>query len=592
MDPFTQNFGEAYGATLPTLAEAMGDVLRLFGCQRIYGVGGDYAANLIQAFDGPFELLPSSNEMHAGFSACATAELKGFGVCLVTYTVGSLPCATAAALAKAERLPVIFISGAPGEAEAEGKPLHHVVQSADDWRVDYDAALNAFKALGLRAERLAGHRSPGQPGIAGEQFFRLVAHAFEHQEPVFVEVPRDLVFSRVQAIALPESPEAAVATTRVLTGGRLIAREIAERLRRAKKPLLYFGVRIKFNHALIALVREFCQRHRIPYASGVFAKGILDELDPLSLGTYNGAFSPEATRAYIEREADYILEICTPIHAQDTASAFATQTHVIESFPNKTSLKGTASRCTDVLEVFQHLMEEDLPVFEESLPARAEAPVAANEPLGFHNLADTLNALQARRPEALIYLPEVGNSFFASFSLATRAAACGRSWLTNPWYAAMGTSLPYARALCNELRAAGHGDAPVVVTGDGGFHFQANDLIHFLKENHFAVILLLRNEIFHLGKCGDGKIYHCSTEGFDARKLVEAYGGTGWRCETAGALTETMGRLLDRREGLHIIEIPVPTTPEAQSREIRLLNLYIQARSGKPEAMAAWEKVR
>ena len=39
MDLFIQNFGEAYCATLPTLAEAMGDVLRLFRCERIYGVG-------------------------------------------------------------------------------------------------------------------------------------------------------------------------------------------------------------------------------------------------------------------------------------------------------------------------------------------------------------------------------------------------------------------------------------------------------------------------------------------------------------------------------------------------------------------------
>lgn len=592
MDRFIENFGPAYCATLPTLAEAMVEVLQLFGCRRIYGVGGDYAANLIKALDGDFELLPSSNEMHAGFSACGTAEITGFGVCLVTYTVGSLPCMTAAALAKAERLPVIFLSGAPGESETQGEPLHHVVQSADDWAVDYDAALNAFRALGLRAERLSGHRSPGQPGIAGEQFFRLVAHAFEHQEPVFIEVPRDLVATRVQAIHLPDTPQAAVSENRVLTGGKLIAQRIAERLRQAKKPLLYFGVRIKFNHELIDLVRRFCARHRIPYASGIFAKGILDEMDELSLGTYNGAFTPEATRTYVEQEADYILEICTPIFAQDTASAFATNTHVIESFPNKTSLKGTASRCTDVLEVFQHLLEEELPIFEFNGLERSVEPVPSEAAVGFHNLTDILNDLQARHSEAFVYLPEVGNSFFASFSLTTRQAQCGRSWLTNPWYAAMGTSLPYARTLCNELKAQGHRDIPVIITGDGGFHFQLNDLIHFQKEGLFAVILYLRNDIFHLGKCGEGEIYHCSTAAFNPRKLVEAYGGQGWLCRTAGELRETLEQCFAQREGLHLVEIPVSTSEESQSREIRLLNLYIKARSGDPQAMLAWDEIR
>lgn len=592
MDLFIQNFGEAYCATLPTLAEAMGDVLRLFRCERIYGVGGDYAANLIKAFEGKFDLRPSSNEMHAGFSACGDAEVRGFGVALVTYTVGSLPCMTAAALAKSERLPVVFISGAPGENEAQGEPLHHVVHSANAWAVDYDAALKAFRALGIRAERLSGSRSPGQPGIAGEQFFRLVAHAYENQEPVFIEVPRDLVASLVQAIHLPERPQLAVPESRILTGGQLIAKEIANRLRKAKKPVLYFGVRIKFNHELIELVKRFCAKHRIPYASGVLAKGILDEFSELSLGAYNGAFSADHTRAYIEAEADYILEICTPIYAQDTASAFSTNTHVIESFPNKTSLKGSASRCTDVLEVFEYLMEEELPVFEFTPPQRALPTIPDTARIGFHNLAELLNDIQAGQQEAFVYLPEVGNSFFASFSLLGRASNIGRSWVSNPWYAAMGTSLPYARAVANTIQAQGYRDIPVVITGDGGFHFQLNELIHFQKDQIFAVILFMRNEIFHLGKCGDGPIYHCSTPDFDTRKLIEAYGGTGWHCETAGELRTTLEQCRQTRRGVHLIEIPVGISEAEQSREIRLLNLYIKAKSGDPHSIKAWEQVK
>lgn len=35
----------------------------------MYGVGGDFAVNLIKAFENHFDLLPSSNEIHAEFTS-------------------------------------------------------------------------------------------------------------------------------------------------------------------------------------------------------------------------------------------------------------------------------------------------------------------------------------------------------------------------------------------------------------------------------------------------------------------------------------------------------------------------------------------
>lgn len=180
MENFKENFGQVYYSSLPTLAQSMCEILKFFSCKRIYGVGGDYAANLIKALEKNFELLPSSNEMHAGFSACADAEVTGLGVCLTTFTVGSLPCTTAAALAKAEGLPVIFLSGAPAETEVDyTAPLHHTVSPSHAWKVEFNVVLNAFSALGIRAERLQGSRNAGQPGVANEQLYRLILYALE-----------------------------------------------------------------------------------------------------------------------------------------------------------------------------------------------------------------------------------------------------------------------------------------------------------------------------------------------------------------------------------------------------------------------------
>jgi thiamine pyrophosphate-dependent acetolactate synthase large subunit-like protein len=557
---------------LPTLGAAIRRVLAFRGGDRIYGVGGDYAANLIRALESDCTLLPSSNEMHAGFSACAHAELTGFAVCLVTYTVGSLPCMSAAALAKAEGLPVLFISGAPGENESGA--LHHMVQSAHAWTVDDGAALRAFAALGLRAERLTGSR-PGVASIAAERFAELVDHAMRCKEPVFVEVPRDLLQTEVLMPSLADRPE-----TVDPAGGLAQAKAIAAALRRARRPVVFFGERLKFNQALQQAILAFCTAHRIPFAANIFAKGLLDDFHELSLGAYNGAFSIDSCRRYIDQEADYVLELCTSILPQDSSSAFDTGTYGIDGFANRTTMKGALPDCGDVLAMMRHLAGEELPRFDYAPPHRPLPPLAADEPMGFNNLVAVLDSLQADEPRACVYIPEVGNSFFASLTLRTRRAEIGRSWLTNPWYAAMGTSLPYARAVCRSIQAAGASDVPIVLTGDGGFHFQLNELIHFLREGHFLVILLLRNDIFHLGKTSDCPIYQCSDGRFDFRQLIQAYGGTHWSCPTVGEFMAHFRRCLSQRQGIHLLEIPAGTGDGALCQEVRLLNAYIHAKSG------------
>jgi TPP-dependent 2-oxoacid decarboxylase len=185
----------------------MAQVIEFFQCQRIYGVGGDFAANIIAALENEVDICPSSNEMHAGFSACAQAEIDGLGFCLTTYTVGSLPCTSAAALAITESLPVVFISGAPAETEVNNVAIHHTVHSHSSWKADYDNALNAFEALGMTVERLQGDRAKGHPNLAGKRFYQLVAQAYRTKQPVFIEIPRDQVFCKTQPLKLPSSIE-------------------------------------------------------------------------------------------------------------------------------------------------------------------------------------------------------------------------------------------------------------------------------------------------------------------------------------------------------------------------------------------------
>ncbi|MCG9748400.1 thiamine pyrophosphate-binding protein [Shewanella sp. Isolate8] len=585
------NFGVDYAAHLPLLGDSIAELLVFFGVKRVYGVGGDFVANLINTLDKQVAVLPSSNEMHAGFSACAQAELNPLGVCMTTYTVGSLPCTSAAALARTEGLPVVFISGAPGEAEINSQALHHSVHPHTAWHTDLDAALNAFKALGVRAERLQGQRHSGQPNVAAEQFLQLLTHAYVNRQPVYIEVPRDLIYQPTQALSLPSCPSQLRPQALNLSGAELIASQIRTQLEQAKAPLVFLGEKLRLNEPLLEKILAFCEQNGLPYATTWFGKGMLDESRPLCLGSYNGVFSRLPHQAYIESEADYVLELGTAIFPSDTNNAFSSQTHAIDNHGNKTMLKGTAQWEADIEAVIALLATQPLTLNASvNLAVETAQQLAPQAELGYHHLSACINAAQQRVERPFIFLPEVGNSLFASFELTTLGSDIGRSYLANPWYAAMGTSLPYARAVVDQLAERQSSQPVVVITGDGGFNFQANELINLQKQGANLIIVYMRNNIFHLGKAGDAPIYACNHEGFDPKLLIQAYGGSGHLCRQSGEFVDTLCGCI-ASGGLHLIEVPASVEASAQSDTTQKLNCYIGYRNGNPEATQRWQEL-
>lgn len=592
---YEMSFGKEYNKQLPSLGETMAKVISFFGGKHIYGVGGDFAANIIAALDSEIDICPSSNEMHAGFSACAQAEIDGMGFCLTTYMVGSLPCTSAAALAVTEGLPVVFISGAPAESEVNQLAIHHTIHPNGSWKAEYDNALEAFSALGMRVERLQGQRLAGHPNLAGQRFYQIVAQAYQNKQPVFIEVPRDQVFAKTQPIQLPSSVDDICCGSNVLCGTELVVANVISKLTKSRKPLLYIGDRLKHNVELKNLIIEFANKFNIPYATTWFAKGLFDEYAPLCLGAYNGVFTQTVGRDYIEQEVDYIIDVATSIFAQDCNIAFATGTHKIESYSNKTLLKGGSLLEKDLIEIFEKLLHCNISVFEFEPLIEKIVPVPTSEKIDFNNLAATLNELQDAEQSPYVYLPEVGNSYFTSYSLKIRQSAIGRAWLTNPWYGAMGTALPYARVVAQRIKEQNIDnlntqERAVIIIGDGGFHFQLNELIHFLKDQTDVTIIYMRNNVFHLGKSGNGKIYHCNDEHFNVHHIISAYQGQSKTCTTVGDFKDYF-TTCSQMSGISLIEVLAEPIEDKQCHELKLLNLYIKAKNGEADAQMKWKKL-
>ena len=83
------------------------------GLEHMFGVPGDYVLDFMdRVVESHIRLVGNCNELNAGYAADAYARLKGIGAACVTYGVGGLSILNAASGAYAERVPVVFISGA------------------------------------------------------------------------------------------------------------------------------------------------------------------------------------------------------------------------------------------------------------------------------------------------------------------------------------------------------------------------------------------------------------------------------------------------------------------------------------------------
>lgn len=120
--------------------------------------------------------------------------------------------------------------------------------------------------------------------------------------------------------------------------------------------------------------------------------------------------------------------------------------------------------------VLQRIMQSHIPPFKPSgLLETLQPPVTeADDKLTIQTAMDAIAQSQKRIGRPYVFLPEIGSSFFFSFKLPTSATSINRGWLSNPWYGAMGTSLPYARVVSRALKRNNSTDLPLVIMGDGG----------------------------------------------------------------------------------------------------------------------------
>ena len=271
-------------------ADLIVSILKAAGIPRGFGVPSGNVLPLMEAMRaGGIDFVLTAHEGSAGFAADVTARMTGApGLCIATLGPGATNLTTGVGCAYLDRSPLIAITCNLNEAQLGRRIqmwIDHETLFKPITKASFRLRRGSIRATLAEALRIALTEPPG---------------------PVHLDLPEDVALAEAHepgsadsCFAPEHEPGAADANPAI--------EDAAALLRRASRPVAVIGagaMRMRRPEAL----REFVERHRMPFATTTMAKGLIDETHPLSLGCIERACR-QMQRRFIHARADLIVGV-------------------------------------------------------------------------------------------------------------------------------------------------------------------------------------------------------------------------------------------------------------------------------------------
>jgi indolepyruvate decarboxylase len=517
------------------LGEALTRALAAHGATEIFGIPGDFALPLFKSFEdcGILPLYTLSHEPAVGFAADASARMRCRpGVAAVTYGAGALNMVNAIAGAYAEKSPVVVISGAPGAHERRsGLSLHHQGRTLD-------SQLHVFAEITCDQAQLT------DAATAPRAIARVLANCIRHSQPVYIEVPRDMVCAECGTVVRePEPPldrEALAAC----------ADEILARLAAAKSPVLMVGVEVR-RYALEARVAELARRLQLPVVTSFMGRGLLSDSGAPVLGTYLGAAGAPAITRVVEGSDGLLL---LGVILSDTNFGVSEKKidlrRAIHAFDGRVTLGYHVYPDAPLAALVDALLER-LPQTAVTKPAAAPAPAPRRlardaqtiEPFDIAVAINDLMAAHGRMPIA----SDVGDCLFTALDIEhTALVAPG-------YYATMGFGIPAALGL-----QAATGQRPLVLVGDGAFQMTGMELGNCRRYGWDPIVIVFNNASWEMLRAFQPESGFNDLGHWNYAALACALGGDGVRVATRASLAAALAQAVATRGRFQLIETMLP----------------------------------
>jgi TPP-dependent 2-oxoacid decarboxylase len=442
------------------------------GAGHVFGVPGDYVLTFFkQLEESPLTVIGTSGEEGAGFAADAYARLRGLGVACITYSVGGLKIANAAAQAYAERSPVVIISGAPGVKERRRNTLvHHKVRN-------FDSQAKVFDELTVGVAIL------DDPETAASEIDRVLALAKRHSRPVYIELPRDMALAEaVAGRSRPLAPEES--DPEILA---FAVAEAATHIEKAKHPVILAGEelhRFRLRDALADLVHG----SGVPVAATITGKSVFPESDPAYIGVYEGAMGRDNVRAYVEASDCIVL-----LGAMMTDMNLGIYTAQID---RRFAVYAGKDRVAVGLHTYDGVTMEDFVrglaarKWTKRTPAPFEHPehpgpfTPSSKPMTVDALFRQVNAFLE---DDMVVIADPGDALFGAEDLYIHD---GAHFLAPAYYCSLGFAVPAALG----VQAAAPKLRPLVLVGDGAFQMNGMELGTAVRYGMNPIVIVLDND--------------------------------------------------------------------------------------------------
>ena len=516
------------------LVESLLYALKEHGARQIFGIPGDFALPFFKIIEQSriLPLYTLSHEPGVGFAADASARVNmGLGVAAVTYGAGALNMVNAVAAAYAEKSPVVVLSGGPGKGESRsGLLLHHQAKTLD-------SQFQMYKEITCDQVKL------DDAARAPADIARVLASCLRHSEPVYIEIPRDMVNLPCEPVQ-PEAPQS-------VDQDALAAcvDEILKRLNEAKSPVMMAGVEVR-RYGLEDKVSLLSRRLGLPVVTSFMGRGLLVSHDAPLVGTYMGvAGLPEVTRLVEESDGLFLLgEIIsdtnfavseTRIDMRKTIQALNGQVtlgyHTYPKIPLAALVDGLLQRANQGGTSYS--------VKRQIFPYGLVGDDASITPT---DIATAVNDLMAERGKMPI-ASDVGDCLFTAMEIEyTPLVAPG-------YYATMGYGVPAGLGL-----QAATGERPLILVGDGAFQMTGWELGNCKRYGWDPIVLVFNNASWEMLRTFQPESSFNDLGHWGFAEMASGLGGEGVRVNTRAELKAALDKAIATRGKFQLIEITLP----------------------------------
>ncbi|MDA7089128.1 5-guanidino-2-oxopentanoate decarboxylase [Pseudomonas sp. SA3-5] len=457
-----------------TGGQALVRLLANYGVDTVFGIPGVHTLELYRGLPGSgIRHVLTRHEQGAGFMADGYARVTGKpGVCFVITGPGVTNAATAIGQAHADSIPMLVISSVNHSASL-GKGWGCLHETQDQRAMT--APITAFSAVATSAEDLP----------------QLIARAYavfdsERPRPVHISVPLDVL---AEPITRDWSAEVVRRPGRGLPSAEALQQAV-DKLAGAKRPMIIAGGGALEAGAALAALSE---RLAAPLFTSVAGKGLLPPQAPLHAGA---TLCVEPGWQLIE-QADMVLAVGTEMADTDFWRERLPLTgellrididpHKFNDFyPCSVALKGDARQTVEALLAGLPQQARD-PASAIAAVAGLRAAVEGGQgPLQRIHQAILARIAAVLPDNAVISTDMTQLAYSGNYLFASRAP---RSWLHPTGYGTLGYGLP--AGIGAKLGAP---ERPgLVLVGDGGFLYTAQELATAVEELDSPLVVLLWN---------------------------------------------------------------------------------------------------